>query len=286
MKTVFIIHNPAWASARLRAAWPAKYMEDARVMLQDDFIRERPRAENYIFIKQALPDLFGELRTRSKCKLFLDWCDPGWWGSPDAVREIASLVDGIVTSNEPLSDDLRGEIGYSTPVYTIPDRIEPSCYLMRRTHQEVNPVQFIWFGAGQNRVSLFSWAYLDKLAGHGCNISLTICDDQPEQIWSHENFPIYHVRWSEHHENEIYTAHDIAFLPPYPGPWGRVKSNNKAVTATLCGLPVTDGNDWGHICRLAESAEYRTQTVAKQIVMYQEFMQPWKSAAEWEALLA
>ena len=55
-----------------------------------------------------------------------------------------------------------------------------------------------------------------------------------------ETLTIKHVPWLLDKEVEVIASHDLAFLPSYPGMWGRLKSDNKKVHAGLCGLHVYD----------------------------------------------
>ncbi len=80
-------------------------------------------------------------------------------------------------------------------------------------------------------------------------------------------------------------SHDIALLPPIPGPWGNVRSNAKALAAHTCGLPVTSGLNYAELHRLVSSPAMRAhlgQQGYAEVVMRGSAAQ---SAAEWLALL-
>jgi hypothetical protein len=100
-----------------------------------------------------------------------------------------------------------------------------------------------------------------------------------------DKFPVYYVQWSLEHENQVIASHDIAFLPPYPGPWGRVKSNNKSLTAWACGLPVSDGWDYEYLDELCANEVVRQQTTEQGRLKLEMSYQAQLSGMEWEKLL-
>jgi hypothetical protein len=283
IKTLFIASGPiSWASSRMRCFWPAKYMDDAQVIC-DESLRSVD-AENVIFQKVFGVDYARALRRLGR-KVFWDVCDPAWWWSPDACREIIRDVDGVVCSSDALKADFEQWSKGAVPTYTIPDRLELAHFPLQRQHTEVTPVRLIWFGLALNRHALLgALTNLERLACNGHKIELTILDDRPDQPWTNPYFPIYHAQWSLERENEILSSHDLAILPPYPGPWGEVKSSNKRLTAWACGLPVTNGFDY-------ENLEAEIDTDFRRIVGAagrENVDQNWTadlSARDWEAIL-
>ena len=129
-------------------------------------------------------------------------------------------------------------------------------------------------------------ANLERLAANGHSIALTIYDDQPQNRWTFtDSFPVYYTQWRLDQENEVIASHDIALLPPYPGPWGKVKSNNKELTAWACGLPATDGQDYVEMCDLVALSSKRQIEADRG---YEEVKAAYtvdKSADEWKELL-
>jgi hypothetical protein len=294
MKTLFAVN---WgiesASTRFRAAWPAKHMPGAALINARELVEhpEQHSADNYIFIKIGEPGLWRKLKATG-ARVFWDLCDPVWWWEPQSCRELAELADGVVCSSSALAAEFRdwcsefdslGEIPF---VVTIPDRLDLDHYPKKRTHLDTRPVRLIWFGAGQNRIALFAaLANLERLVSNGHEITLTICDDHPEQEWPvSDRVQMYYTRWNLERENEIIAGHDIALLPPYPGPWGRVKSNNKMLTAWACGLPTTDGQDYEYLEELVTMWELRMVVADAKLEEIND-MDVRKSAREWENLL-
>jgi hypothetical protein len=282
-KTLFVASGPVtWASARMRCHWPAQFMQDAQVVTGGE--HNSIDAQNVIFQKIFDGD-YAKIQRRIGRKVFWDVCDPAWWWSSDACREILRNVDGVVCSSEALQADFdQWSLGV-VPSYTIPDRLELDHFPLQRQHQDVTPVRLIWFGLAVNRHALLgALTNLERLVCNGYPIALTILDDRPDQVWTNPYFPIYHAQWSLERENEIIASHDIAILPPYPGPWGTVKSNNKRLTAWACGLPVTDGFDYERL-EEAMGVDFRRVVGAAGRESVEQNWTADLSARDWEAIL-
>lgn len=288
MKTLFIsAGDESWGSSRLRAYWPAKYMEDAAVVTIQSVEASLPLAEAYIWQKSINVNYLIESRQKGILN-FWDVCDPLWWWTPNEVKAIAPQVDGMVFSSTPLMDDFKAwalENDVQTPVYCIPDRMDLAHYPIQRQHANVQPVRLIWFGLSINRMGLFgAFGDLERLVCNGHQIELTIFDDRPgDPMEVQASFPIYYSRWSLGHENAIIASHDIAILPPYPGSWGKVKSNNRQLTAWACGLPVNAG-DYNSLRDLIEQPDLRQQ-IAESRTQERPSYNIKQSAREWENLL-
>lgn len=273
MTTCFIASGPIeFASARIRAYWPAKYMKDTVAISSYD--NRVVDADTYIWQKRY--DL-QFIKANQDKRHFIDFCDPVWWFSPDKVKELIQYMDGFVACTKPLADDFTEWSGKECHV--IPDRLELSHYDKQRAHEESEITRFIWFGLASNRVALAgAWANLCRLKANGHNISLTILDDRPDLPLGYgDELPVYHTQWKLNTEVEIIAQHDIALLPPYPGPWGKMKSDNKELSAMACGLHVTNGLNYLFMRRWTEEATDKDFDYYIPDVKH--------SAAEWEALL-
>lgn len=172
-----------------------------------------------------------------------DACDPIWWFSPNEAREVISRVHAVTVATGALGRDLHlwNQV-LQIPVVEWRDCVDAERYRPRE-HSAVDPIRLIWFGMSQNRIALAgAWALLERAARNGHRFSLTIFDDRPgTPLFFDATFPIYYARWELAKEAEVLASHDIALLPPYPGPWGQLKSDNKRQTATHAGLPVING---------------------------------------------
>lgn len=287
MKTLFVASGPIeWASARLRCFWPAQYMEGAKVVTASDvdaLVTETVAADALIYQKVFDPTIAKSARMLSK-RVYWDLCDPLWWFSPDGCRSNLEHCDGVVLSSEALKTDFDEWSDGRVRSWCIPDRIKLYHYPLKRVHAEVSPVRLIWFGLAVNRWALLSaLANLERLAANGHKIELTIMDNQPGEWRVTDAFPIYTVPWSLEQENEIIAAHDLAVLPPYPGPWGVVKSNNRTLTALACGVPWCSGLNYHDLENLVSNLKWRTDCGKQDLNAH--WFKPEISASEWEAIL-
>ena len=283
LEVCFILPGPPkWASSRLRAIWISKYIDHSAVVQLGG---EIPEAKAYIWIKTVHPQVFEGLRTQTGARQYWDLCDPVWWWEPQGVKWLAPKMDGVIASTRELADDFEENNGVKCGV--IPDRLELEHYPIQKKHQRQTPIRFIWFGASQNRISLFAAAAnLDRLVANGIPVELTIFDDQPGSVWQiSDKFPIYYVNWALETENQVIASHDIALLPPYPGPWGKLKSNNKNLTAWACGLPTTDAQDYGKLLDLATLTGERERQAKQGMQLVKVEYDIRKSAREWEAVI-
>lgn len=274
------------AGARLRAYWPAQFIEGAAVCTWAD---TPPPAAAYVFQKLVDLPLMQRLRANGAA-CFWDVCDPSWWFSPADVREVLAHATAVVASNEGLADDLREWDGRpaGVEVHVIADRLLLSHYTRQAIHADREPVRLIWFGAAQNRMALYAaHANLQRLQAHGHRIALTICDNAPNAPMDIEgDYPVYYTRWALETEAATLAAHDIALLPPYPGPWGAVKSNNKRLSAWACNLPVTAGTDYEDVLTLVTDAGHRREMAAAGWRKVVACGQSQDSAQEWQTLIA
>lgn len=291
MNICFITAGPIeWASSRMRAYWVAEALRERGHQV---FVETLQSVEadgallTDVLIWQKTVSLeivkFHQKRGKGQ-RHYWDVCDPAWWWQPDECREIARHMAGVVASSQALADDFNEWYGQDKAV-CIPDRLKLSHFHTQRQHRNVSPVRLIWFGIAANRVALWgARANLERLVANGHKIELTIFDDRPDVRFAFSDaFPIYHVQWSLDKEVEVLAAHDVALLPPYPGPWGRVKSNNKTITAYMCGIPYTSAFDYLDLEKMVSDEDYRqweSENCVKGVVNVAQ------SAIEWEALLS
>ena len=285
MNICFVTAAPIeWASSRMRAYWVAEALRERghEVEITQYPGRQYIAANHAAIVWQKTVD-FNLVRLNNQWKHYWDVCDPSWWWQPNECRKIAEYMTAVVASSQALADDFNQWYGKDLAV-CIPDRLKLSHFHTQRQHSNVSPVRLIWFGIAANRVALWgARANLERLVANGHKIELTIFDDRPDvRFHFSDAFPIYHVQWSLDKEVEVLAAHDVALLPPYPGPWGKVKSNNKALTAFACGLPVTDGLSYKELDEVYTRDDYRAWLGKDGI---KGNISAERSAAEWEALL-
>ena len=277
------------AGSRLRCYWPAAYMPNAQVLTWVDARDGNLPDDCDALIFQKLVDVDAMRRARNRgAAVFWDVCDPSWWWNAADAREVLDTVTAVVTSNVGLAADIKAWADDDTPVHVIPDRVELSHYNRQRRHADVTPVRLIWFGASQNRAALYAaHANISRLRANGYAVALTICDNAPNAPMRdlEGEYPLYYTRWELDTEVDTLSSHDIAILPPYPGPWGRVKSNNKALSAGACGLPVATGEDYRTLRELVADSSWRQGAGAIARREVEARWQSEQSADEWQALI-
>lgn len=279
------VGNEEFASSRMRGYWIARQI-GAAVVSWDEMEKGEalPDSDIYIFQKRVIPELIGYLHSLGK-QVWWDVCDPLWWFQPDLSKEIAGMVDGIVASNHGLANDCAEWSGRK--VHSIPDCLDMAHFTVQREHTETTPVRLIWYGIAANRMALHAAAVnLARLVQNGYKIELTIFDDVPGRPADEVEgmCRVYYKPWRLADENETLAAHDIALLPPYPGPWGQVKSNNKRLTAHACGLPVTTGECYGGLAGLVADASIRRDQAAIGKELLANFTID-RAAGDWQRLL-
>lgn len=281
MSVLFLASGPySWASSRYRCYWPARYMRGAAAVEYKSGASVDDTFDAYVWQKTGNLQIMQQMRADGK-RQYLDWCDPLWRFSPRECAEMLEYADGVIVPTDALADDLLAWRGVAAHV--IPDRLDLTHYQRRGEHTAADPVRLIWYGAAVNRISLFAaLAPLEWLVAAGVNVALTICDDRPEQPWNiSQVIPIYHARWDLEHESRILGAHDIALCPPYPGPWGRMKSNNKKLAAWACGMPATDAQDFDALSELATVAAARNEQAESGRALLESDYRVERSAAQY-----
>lgn len=282
-----------FGSSRMRVHWPAKHM-DASVIVAgkdlDGLAQGAPVNGPLIFQKVAPLPIMRDYH-ESGHTVWWDVCDPSWWFEPKECQAIVQNIDGVVASSEPLLKDFMTwmsevPISHEIQAHVIPDRLDFGHFPKVRRHREARPVRLIWYGVYANRVSLHAAIpTLERLACNGYDFTLTIYDNYPDRPWQmSKRFDTYHTQWDVERENEVLTSHDIALLPPYPGKWGQVKSNNKTITAYANGLPVTQGVEY---CELESLMRWQTrrEAGANGRAMAEKHYDVSQSARDWEAIL-
>ena len=274
------------AGARFRAYWPAQFMPNATVATWPDIRAGKlPDADAYVFQKLVDVALMTRLRERGAL-VFWDVCDPVWWFNPTDASEAAKVSSGMVASSDALAADLTEWGGRRAHV--IADRVWLGHYTRQCRHEDRAPVRFIWYGSAQNRIALYgAAANMARLRADGHDVTLTVFDNAPESPipGMDADFPVYYTRWTLARESETLAAHDIALLPPYPGPWGVVKSNNRTLSAWATGLPVTSGMDYRTMVKLVTDVELRRTSMAAGLDSVRREWNIERSASEWTALI-
>ena len=258
-RTLFLtVGDYHWGSSRIRSYWPAEIMPEATAMQWKPGVQVPTDYDAYIWLKVADIELMEELSNMGKVQ-FVEVCDPNWWHQPKAMRKITDLVTAVVSATELARLDYLDWYGTEKRTYVVPDRMKLEHYPIQHQHSTTTPTRLIWYGMHQNRVTLYGvLPVLERLAANGVKFELTLCDNKPtDHFYVSKSFPIYQTEWTVHGENQIIAAHDIALVPPYPGPWGPLKTNNRTLTAWACGIPAVDGYDYYQLHELCTNLEAR-----------------------------
>ena len=291
--TIAILTNGprAWPSSRYRGFWLAEAApETFRVFAPGDPL-DIGDCDTVVFQKrQSVVDIERARRYQAEGRTVIyDLCDPVWWFMPRETEQMLGLADAVVTSNDGLADAVRA-FGNVRRVVTIPDRMLASYHPTIREHETRMPVVLAWYGSTGNRAVTLGplLGPLEYLA-HNLPIQLRIIDGAPGERLRMEDagaLDIQHVAWTLDTFHAQLTACDIALVPPYPGPWGAMKSNNKAVTAWWAGLPAVTGYDMHELVTYILEPDERRATARQMREVAERDYDITKSVEEWRALVA
>ncbi len=290
MKPVAILTNGpiTWSSSRMRGFWLAEAAPDRfRVFSPGDELDGVDACGTVIFQKRynEADILRARYYREAGRRVVSDWTDPMWWWSPREVQAMFELSDAITASNEGLAQAIRANPQVKAPVTVIPDRMPGNYHPNAVRHFKHDPIRLVWFGAAGNRVALLSALPLIEYVSHVRRIELWIIDEAPETPFRTTSpLEVVGVRWTLETFHAQLTQCDIAVLPPYPGPWGSMKSNNKAVEAGWCGLPVWDDFDLARLLALIDDARLRNKTGQAARKMAEEQYEIQRSVDEFLAV--
>ncbi len=293
MKALFLAQGPLeWAGSRYRAWWIARYAGWADCAL----ISEReaawmPAYGALIFPKWCDAEaqaLAREAKARGQ-RVIWDLCDPIWWLTPGPAREFLPLVDHVVVSSQGLADGLRADFpALDIGVTVIPDRMDPAFHPTAKRHTETAWPALLWFGQGWNRNASLSGALLTlhRLAAEGVRFRLRVLDNGAPGGVQVDGVDVEYHRWRLETFHEELLAADVALCPPYPGPWGAMKSDNKLATAWWAGLPTADGLCPHRLKALLTDARARADAGRCYRRLAEAQYDVRQSVSEWEALLS
>lgn len=272
------------SSSRMRCFWVVKYWPDAMIL---DMSSPSTPTETVVFQKGFSARVFEQIQTlkSQSRKIVWDLCDPDWWLYPREHERMAQHVDAVVCSTRALADDFATEFPYHSP-WVIIDRQDPEFHSTVKQHAPTASPTLVWFGWAQNRSALHgTFGVLEKAWAHGRRFTLVILDEKPDNRMDFFSFPVQHRKWTLERFHEDLLSADIALLPPYPGPVGRLKSDNKKATAGWAGLPVVDGFDYLKLCELIDSADERRRAGLEARRMAETQHDVRQSVEEWKRLI-
>lgn len=219
-----------------------------------------------------------------------DLTDPIWCYMGDtAFLALARRMAHLTVSSDGLRDVLRTEFGLKATV--IPDRLPYQA--TRCGYPEPEAPTLIWFGYGFNRWPAFVGAspLLARLLRNGVRFRLQIVDDQPQlPLYERDRYGLAaiteHLLWSEETMHARLCAADVAFLPPFPGWVGRMKSHNRRLTAAWAGLPNVSGDQYDMLAGYLTNPAVRRADGLRNRAWAEMDGDIQTSVTDWQALLA
>lgn len=278
-----------WASSRLRGFWLAEAAPDLFDVYSGGAMPELDGREMLVFQKRHTPADIG-LAAHAKergMKVVFDLTDPLWWWSPDTVNAMMELADVVTVSSRGLHEIIK-DIPVVKKVVHIPDRFRPQDFPQVREHEDSRPVKLVWFGQMMNRGALIgAMPILAYMANRGHEFTLRIIDEGAgiPLGMSDKAFPIDYIPWTLETINANLLDCDVAVLPPYPGPWGSMKSDNKLAQAWWCGLPTVSGHVPEELDAVLGDVQERARQGHANRKKAEKRFDIAQSVAEWRRLL-
>lgn len=255
MKVLFLAFmGRKLASARIRAWNMADAWDEAEC--SNLVHRDLAYYDFFVFQKTSISHDTIELAKAIKLAgkhIIWDICDPIWWWYPASdFLALAKYCSAFVVISKGLQEDLKRDMGIDSVV--IPDRLP-----FRdgwKVHKPVEEPVMGWCGHSSNRIPVMYGMGIvwNRLAIDEVKCKVRLIDENPhagqikatpnyEHMMEYEEF-----NWETEHEQMMRC--DVALVPPYPLPWGRMKGEIKSTVASWAGLPVTDGNNYPALKKL------------------------------------
>lgn len=258
-------YDPKVFSPRIRAVLPAQYLREVGVEASVVPEGGEGRYDCVVFQKAyAKADLHLAERLKSQgARLLFDLCDNHFWNptdDPDVARrvdrlhEMIDLVDAVTVSSTEIAKLITTKPTYQTddalellPFTTAAARLGRTLKLAagRRGGRRV---RLVWHGqsgtehlaSGLTPVKLI----LPELARLNATLqlSLTIMSNSAKAYRKHiaaeATFPTRFVQWRRQTFAPLFALHDICLLPIEHNAFTVCKTNNRAMTSLLLGVPV------------------------------------------------
>lgn len=215
-------------SSRIRARWLLNHWPEA-----EEFYYGEPYdvvIYQKAYFRQHIKEYTGK-------KIF-DICDKDW---PDVVDfvELMEYMDAIVTSTQPLADEIQKMLPEKL-VVCIPDRVDFSLVKRIKTEYGSGPIRrAVWYGYFHNFQTV--QPALPDLANR--NIDLTVISDEHPVTIRNFGLEVTSRPFVPERLYEDICEHDVVLNPRKTvGKW-LLKSNNKTIIAQALGIPVAETLD-------------------------------------------
>ncbi len=259
-------YDPKVFSPRIRAVLPAQYLAgagvDARVVPESG----QGRFDCVVFQKayaKADFQLAETLKARG-ARLLFDLCDNHFWnpaGDPAVAERVQrlermiDLVDAVTVSSTEIAQLITAK-----PTYQADDALELLPFtkgaerlgrltrpLRERRRKGKGRVRLVWHGQSGTENIGSGLTPVGKLVPElerlhaRTPLSLTIMSNSPKAYRQHiatARFPTRFVKWRSRTFTTLFAQHDICILPIEHNAFTVCKTNNRAMTSLLLGVPV------------------------------------------------
>lgn len=227
------------ASDRIRGEWIAKNSDEMELFIKDKIY------ETVIFHLVS----YSIHRIEAQIKL-LNICDEVWNYNPDDFCQVIDPIDAIIVPTQTLKQKLSKIT--DKKVYVIPDGHDFEHYNSRsiNTHTE-KAKEAVWFGYAENSECLTP--HINYLKS--CGIKLKVIA-QHQNAHSLKHADVF-VKWDINTYISEISKSDFAILPFHK----EYKSNNKEITALMCGIPVAKNHQ--DISRFIHASERKKEMQIK-----------------------
>lgn len=167
------------------------------------------------------------IATHGRIKI-LDICDRVWKHNLQQFKELIKPIDAIIVSTEELKKEAAIIIP-DKPIYVIPDGHDFNHYKHSIINTHTRKAQeVVWFGYAENAACLEP--FINYIKSSGIKLKV-ICQNKNISPLQHADI---FVKWDINTYISEIAKSDFALLPPSQS----YKSNNKNISAMLCGIPV------------------------------------------------
>ncbi len=218
-------------SSMIRARWLAEKWDEAEEWKHGDMF------DVIILQKVYWMDMVKDFKGIK----ILDMCDPDWMKSEDTsckLVEIAEYIDAITCSTDELTNAIKKFVPH-IPVITIPDRINPDLFTIKKKHIE-RARAVVWFGYYHKAKEVLNQV-MSSLQKR--NLSLYVISNSefiPDKDYGVE---VSNIAWTPNDAFMDIQSGDFVINPSSPFKELRFKSNNKTLIAWGLGMPVVNEAD-------------------------------------------
>lgn len=203
------------ASDRIRGEWVVKYSDKMEIF--------NPQ-KNYDAVIFHVP--CDEINNYGRIKI-LDICDKVWENNVEEFKNLIEPIDAIIVPTDQLKQDLAYIV--DKPIYVIRDCHDFKFYENRIQNMHSNIAkEVVWFGYSENSEPLKP--FINYIKSIGLKLKVISQDQKTSPIEFADKF----TKWDINTYVQEISKSDFAILPPNKS----YKSNNKEISALLCGIPV------------------------------------------------